>query len=65
MFTRSLLKLGKTAAATLVESYISADGAKAYQVHDSLVVSIGDRARLDHVRLVEDGARLLTFPRPS
>jgi len=55
MFTRSLLKLGKTAAATLVESYISADGAKAYQVHDSLVVSIGDRARLDHVRLVEDG----------
>ena len=55
MFTRSLLKLGRTAAATLVESYISADGAKAYQVHDSLVVSIGDRARLDHVRLVEDG----------
>jgi len=55
MFTRSLLKLGKTAAATLVESYISADGAKAYQVHDSLVVSIGDGTRLDHVRLVEDG----------
>jgi Fe-S cluster assembly protein SufD len=55
MFTRSLLKLGKAAAATLVESYISADGAKAYQVHDSLVVSIGDGTRLDHVRLVEDG----------
>jgi Fe-S cluster assembly protein SufD len=55
MFTRSLFKLGKAASATLVESYISADGAKAYQVHDSLVVSIGDGARLDHVRLVEDG----------
>jgi len=55
MFTRSLLKVGKTASATLVESYIAADGAKAYQVHDSLVVSIGDGARLDHVRLVEDG----------
>jgi Fe-S cluster assembly protein SufD len=54
MFTRSLLRVGKAAGATLVESYISADGAKAYQVHDSLVVSIGDDARLDHVRLIED-----------
>jgi Fe-S cluster assembly protein SufD len=55
MFTRSLLKLGNAASATLVESYIAADGTKAYQVHDSLVFSIGDGARLDHVRLVEDG----------
>ncbi len=55
MFTRSLLKLGKAAGATLVESFVSADGAKAYQAHDSLVISIGDGARLDHVRLVEDG----------
>jgi Fe-S cluster assembly protein SufD len=55
MFTRSLLKLGNAASATLVESYIAADGASLYQVHDALVVSIGDSARLDHVRLVEDG----------
>ena len=55
MFTRSLLKLGKGAGVTLVESYIAADGARAYQVHDSLVVAIGDNARLDHVRLTEDG----------
>jgi Fe-S cluster assembly protein SufD len=55
MFTRSLLKLGKGAGATLVESYIAAEGAKTYQVHDSLIVSIGDGARLDHVRLTEDG----------
>ena len=34
MFTRSLLRLGKDAGATLVESYIAADGAKAYQAHD-------------------------------
>src|SRR3979411_2575498 len=54
MFTRSLIRVGKAASATLVESYIGADGAKAYQVHDSLIVSIGDGARLDHVRLVED-----------
>jgi Fe-S cluster assembly protein SufD len=49
------LKLGKSAGATLVESYIAADGAKVYQAHDSLIVSIGDNARLDHVRLIEDG----------
>jgi Fe-S cluster assembly protein SufD len=54
MFTRSLLNVGKAASATLVESYIAADGAKAYQAHDSLIVAIGNGARLDHVRLVED-----------
>ena len=36
MFTRSLLRLGKHAAATLVESYRAAEGAKAYQAHDFL-----------------------------
>ena len=54
MFTRSQLVLGGFAAATLVESYIAAEGAEIYQVHDSLVVSIGDHARLDHIRLIED-----------
>jgi Fe-S cluster assembly protein SufD len=54
MFTRSLLKVGKAAAATLVESYIAAEGTSTYQVHDSLIVSIADDARLDHVRLIED-----------
>ena len=53
-FTRSLLRLGRDAGATLIESYVAADGATTYQVHDSLVVAIGDNARLDHVRLVED-----------
>jgi Fe-S cluster assembly protein SufD len=56
MFTRSLLRLGRDTGATLVESYLSAEGTKAYQAHDGLVVSIGDNARLDHVRLVEDGS---------
>ena len=55
IFTRSLLNMGDGATATLVESYIAGEGAKAYQVHDSFVGSIGDGARLDHVRLVEDG----------
>jgi Fe-S cluster assembly protein SufD len=56
MFTRSSLRLGRNASATLVESYIAAEGAKTYQVHDSLSISIGDNARLDHVRLIEDSS---------
>src|SRR3954451_10210445 len=61
MFTRSLLRLGKDAGATLVESYVAADGAKVYQVHDSLVVSIGDNSRLDHIRLIEDGREAINI----
>jgi Fe-S cluster assembly protein SufD len=56
IFTRSLLRLGRDAGATLIESYLAAEGAKAYQAHDGLIVSIGDNARLDHVRFVEDAA---------
>lgn len=54
MFTRSMLRVGKDASATLVESYIAAEGAKLYQVHDSMVLALGEGARLDHVRLTED-----------
>jgi Fe-S cluster assembly protein SufD len=54
MFTRSQLRLGKSAAVTLVESFIAAEGASGYQVHDALTMLVGDHARLDHVRLVED-----------
>src|SRR5258708_1360945 len=64
MFTRSMLRLGKDAGATLVESYIAADGAKAYQAHDSLVISIGNNSRLDHVRLVEDGRDAFNLSSP-
>ena len=46
MYARSLLRLGRDASATLVESYIAAADAKAYQAYDSLVVSLGDNARL-------------------
>ncbi|HEY0848724.1 MAG TPA: Fe-S cluster assembly protein SufD [Bradyrhizobium sp.] len=56
MFTRSLLRLGRNASATLVEGYVAADGAKNYQAHDSLVIALGDNSRLDHIRLVEDAA---------
>ncbi len=61
IFTRSLLRLGKNAAATLVESYVAADAAMKYQAHDSLVIAIGDNSRLDHVRLVEDAAEAVNI----
>ncbi len=53
-FTRSLLSLGKGARATLIESFVAAEGAKAYQAHDAVIVSIGDGAELQHIRLMED-----------
>ena len=53
-FTRSLVKIGNGAHVTLVESFVAAEGAKAYQVYDSTVVSIGDESELQHLRLVED-----------
>ena len=61
MFTRSLLRLGKDVSATLVESYVAADGTKNYQAHDSLVIAIGDNSRLEHVRLVEDAAEAVNI----
>lgn len=54
MFTRSMLRLGKAANATLVESFIASAEAQVYQAHDATILLVGDDARLDHVRLVED-----------
>lgn len=54
LFTGSLLDLGSAAKATLVESFIAVAEAKTYQAFDATLITIGDGARLDHVRLVED-----------
>jgi Fe-S cluster assembly protein SufD len=54
IFTRSHLDLGKGARLTLVESFVAADGAKAYQANDALILSIADGADLSHVRLMAD-----------
>jgi len=59
--TRSLLRPRQGCRRDLGESYVAADGAKAYQVHDSLIISIGNNSRLDHVRLNEDAVTRLTF----
>src|SRR5262249_9153338 len=53
-FTRSHLTIGKGARVTLVESFVAADGAKAYQANDALVLSVGDGVDLSHVRLMAD-----------
>jgi Fe-S cluster assembly protein SufD len=53
-FTRSRLTIGKGARVTLVESFAAADGAKAYQANDAVILSIGDGADLSHVRLMAD-----------
>jgi Fe-S cluster assembly protein SufD len=53
-FTRSHMRIGNGARAKLVESFVAAEGAQAYQVHDAVVTSVGDGAELTHVRLMAD-----------
>lgn len=53
-FTRSLVRIGKGARVTLVESFVAAPGTRTYQVHDAVVLWAGEGADVQHVRLVED-----------
>ena len=55
-FTRSQVKIGKGARVTLVENFVAADGAEAYQAHDAVLLSAGDGAELTQVRLMADGS---------
>ncbi len=55
-FTRSHVRIGKNARATLIESFVAAEGAKAYQVNDAVILSIGDGAELSQVRLMGDAS---------
>jgi len=52
-FTRSQVTIGKGARATIVESFVAAD-AKAYQVNDAVLVTVGDDADVAHIRLMDD-----------
>ncbi|UWU89146.1 Fe-S cluster assembly protein SufD [Bradyrhizobium sp. CB1015] len=51
--TRSQVRIGKGARATIIESFVAA-GAAAYQVNDAVIVSIGDDADVAHIRLMDD-----------
>jgi Fe-S cluster assembly protein SufD len=55
-YTRSFLKLGNGVRATLVENFVGAEGAKAYQANDAVIVFIGAGAELEHVRLMADAS---------
>lgn len=52
-FTRSQVAVGNGARATVIESFVAA-GAKAYQVSDAVIVTIGDNADVAHIRLLDD-----------
>jgi len=52
-FTRSVVTIGRDARATLVEQFVAAPGASAYQSHDAVVARLAEGAQLEHVRLME------------
>ncbi|WP_234682756.1 Fe-S cluster assembly protein SufD [Bradyrhizobium monzae] len=52
-FTRSQVAIGKGVRATIVESFVAA-GAKAYQINDAVLVTVGDDADVAHIRLMDD-----------
>src|SRR6202012_2070073 len=54
--TRSHLKVGHNVRATLVESFIAAEGATSHQANDAVIVWIGDGAELSQIRLMADAA---------
>ncbi len=58
MFTRSRLVLGDGAALTLVETHEGPDQSD-YQVNAALQVEVGDKACLEHLKVVSEGAAAL------
>ncbi len=52
--TRSHMKIGSRTRVTLIETFIAAGQASAYQVNDAVIVWIGDAADVAHVRLMDD-----------
>jgi Fe-S cluster assembly protein SufD len=57
-FTRSLMMVGDGARVMLVESYEGAAGG-GYQVNSALEMFVGDRAHVDHVKVIGEGADAL------
>jgi Fe-S cluster assembly protein SufD len=53
-YTRSVLTVGSGVRATLLESFIAADGAKSYQANDTLILALDQGSELQHVRLMVD-----------
>ena len=58
VFARSLVVIGKGARATLIESHEGPDDLD-YQVNNALELSVGDEAKVDHVKVGTEGSRAL------
>jgi Fe-S cluster assembly protein SufD len=54
MVTRSLVVVGKGAAATLIETHEGQDG-REYQVNTVLQLVVGDEAQVDHIKITREG----------
>lgn len=57
-FTRSLIEVGENAQIVLIESHEGPD-ALDYQVNSALDLYVGDRARVDHLKIGSDGSSAL------
>ncbi|MBO0754511.1 MAG: Fe-S cluster assembly protein SufD [Bradyrhizobiaceae bacterium] len=57
-FTRSLVEIGEGAQTVLIESHEGPDGLD-YQVNSALDLYIGDRARVDYLKVGSDGSSAL------
>jgi Fe-S cluster assembly protein SufD len=53
-FTRSQLRVGNGAKVTVIESFVVAGRAGAYQVNDTVTLRVGDKADVAHIRLMDD-----------
>lgn len=58
VFARSLIVIGKGAGVTLIESHEGPDDLD-YQVNNALELSVGDDAKVDHVKVGTEGSRAL------
>jgi len=58
VFARSLIVVGKGARATLIESHEGPNDLD-YQVNNALELSIGDDAKVDHIKIGTEGSRAL------
>ena len=57
-YTRSFLEVGNAARVTLLESFVAADGANAYQTNDALTVRLGENVELHQVMAATEEASI-------
>lgn len=53
-FTRSHVKIGSNARVTIIENFVAAGKASGYQVNDAVILWIGDKTDVAHIRLMDD-----------